>query len=107
MKLKNLFTSDTENTRDPFSSEDSGNCCGRHEICQKNQVRKAVQNPIEYYDDEELDIFKNRSPHSYTEDEVALFTEILHSMWKTDVPGWLASLQQRGIALPDKLTIDN
>ncbi|MDR0680458.1 MAG: phospholipase [Dysgonamonadaceae bacterium] len=101
MKLKNLFASDTENIHDPFSQEDSEGCCGKHKICQKNRILKKTQDIVEYYDDDELDIFKNRSSNSYNDEEIALFTEIFHTLWKTDIPGWIHSLQLRGIELPN------
>jgi hypothetical protein len=105
MKLKNLFASDTENIQDPFLQEDSEGCCGKHEICQKGRILKKMQDPVEYYDDEELDIFKDRSSNSYNEEEIALFAEILHTLWETDVPDWIHSLQLRGIELPDSLKV--
>jgi uncharacterized membrane protein len=33
-------------------------CCGQHEICEKESLLAAVSKQIEYYDDEELDRFK-------------------------------------------------
>jgi hypothetical protein len=101
MKLKNLFTPNTDDVRNPFASLDSEVCCGKHEFCQKELILKAFQNPVEYYDDEELDIFQNRPAESYTEQETEQFAEILHTMMETDVPGWLNSLKLRGIELPD------
>jgi hypothetical protein len=103
MKLKDLFASDTTTARDPFAPLDSEVCCGRHKYCQKELLAKAAQNPIEYYDDEELDRFKNRPSDSYTEEEIEEFAGILHTLWETDVPGWVVSLQLRGIELPDAL----
>jgi hypothetical protein len=103
MNLKNLFASESDNRRDPFSSLDSEVCCGKHAFCQKELLLKAAQHPVEYYDDEELDIFKKRSGDSYTEKETGQFAEILHTMWETDVPGWICSLQLREIELPDGL----
>jgi hypothetical protein len=103
MKLKNLFISDKNPGRDPFEREDSEGCCGKHAFCQKDLLLKAARNPVEYYDDEELDIFQNRPAESYTEQETEQFAEILHTMMETDVPGWLNSLQLRGIELPDTI----
>jgi hypothetical protein len=103
MKLKNLFASDTEKVRDPFSQEASEKCCGKHKICRKDPVLEKAQNPVEYFDDEELDVFKNRPSDSYNEEEIALFAEIFHTLWATDVPGWICSLQLRGVELPNQL----
>ena len=103
MKLKNLFASDENNSLNPLPQPDSEICCGEHEVCEKDILLKAAQNPIEYYDDEELDFFKGRSSNSYDNEEVEQFAEVLHTMWETDVSGWIRSLQLRGIELPDNL----
>ncbi|MDH8702096.1 hypothetical protein M2138_001450 [Dysgonomonadaceae bacterium PH5-43] len=80
--------------------EDSEVCCGAHEVCEKDLIIKAAQNPVEYYDDEELDVFIGRTSDDYTEEETALFLHVLHTMWESDVPGWTRSLQLRGIEMP-------
>jgi hypothetical protein len=103
MKLKNLFQSDTRPPSDPFAREEPDACCGRHAFCQKGLRSKPDSDPIEYYDDEELDAFAGRSSDLYEEDEVARFADVLHTMLETDVPGWLRSLHRRGISLPDSL----
>ena len=35
-------------------------CCGQHEVCEKESLLAAVSKQIEYYDDEELDRFRGR-----------------------------------------------
>lgn len=37
-------------------------CCGQHQICEKESLLAAVSKQIEYYDDEELDRFRVASP---------------------------------------------
>lgn len=101
MKLKNLFQSDKE-TSYPWGNEEE-TCCGQHEVCEKDLVKKAITEPIVYYEDEELDIFRGRPSDSYSGEEAALFADVLHTMWQSDVSGWLRSLQLRGIELPDAL----
>jgi len=78
-------------------------CCGAHEICEKGFLKTVSNKDIEYYDDEELDAYKGKSSDEYTENEVNEFREILHTMFPTDVKGWLQSLQLRGIELPNEL----
>jgi hypothetical protein len=101
MKLKNLFQTDTRAPGDPFAREEPDACCGRHAFCRKELP--AVADPVDYYDDEELDGFAGRSSASYDEEETARFADILHTMLETDVAGWVYSLQRRGIELPDAL----
>ena len=31
-------------------------CCGQHEVCERDSLLAAVSKKIEYYDDEELDL---------------------------------------------------
>lgn len=78
-------------------------CCGQHQICEKESLLAAVSKQIEYYDDKELDRFKGRPSDGYSEEEIEEFRDILYSMQEVDVAGWSRSLQLRGIELPDEL----
>lgn len=78
-------------------------CCGQHQICEKESLLAAVSKQIEYYDDEELDRFKGRPSDGYSEEEIEEFRDILYSMQEVDAAGWSRSLQLRGIELPDEL----
>ncbi len=78
-------------------------CCGQHQICEKESLLAAVSKQIEYYDDEELDRFKGRPSDGYSEEEIEEFRDILYSMQEVDVAGWSRRLQLRGIELPDEL----
>lgn len=89
-KAPDIVTADTE-------------CCGQHEVCEKESLLAAVSKQIEYYDDEELDRFKGRASDDYTEEEVEEFRDILYSTHEEEVAGWSRSLQLRGINLPDEL----
>ena len=103
MKLKNLFQPDTSSPGDPFAREEPDACCGRHAFCEKGLSLKNTSQAVEYYDDEELDIFAGRSVDSYQKEEIEQFTEVLHTMLETDIRGWMHSLQLRRIELPDAL----
>lgn len=103
MKLKNLFAPDKKEVEQTTASLPEEVCCGQHEICEKEELLKSFRRPVEYYDDHELDLFRGRQAASYTDDEVGQFAEVLHTMWESDVPGWLRSLQLRGIELPEVL----
>lgn len=78
-------------------------CCGQHEVCEKDSLLAAVSKGIEYYDDEELDRFRGRSSDQYIEEEVEEFREIMLTCKDDEVAGWCRSLQLRGIELPDEL----
>lgn len=76
-------------------------CCGAHVICEKG-LKKAKQE-AEYFEDEELDLFKKRPADSYTDAEIDLFREVLYTLRKEEIAAWLISLEQREIALPQIL----
>ncbi|MDR1370314.1 MAG: hypothetical protein LBJ72_09370 [Dysgonamonadaceae bacterium] len=78
-------------------------CCGAHDICEKGLVKKLSGPEIEYYDDEELDVFKGRASDCYTPEEVEQFREVFETMFASDVPGWLKSLELREVRLPAAL----
>ncbi|MCC8153213.1 MAG: phospholipase [Tannerellaceae bacterium] len=87
----------------PEPKELEEECCGAHEVCEKDSLLAAVSKQIEYYDDEELDRFRGTPGDAYTEEGVNEFREILYTLLDTDVAGWLRSLQLREIELPDDL----
>ncbi len=76
-------------------------CCGQHEVCEKESLLAALSKEIEYYDDEELDRFQGRHSVEYTAEESEEFREVLYTMRDVEVAGWVRSLQLRGIELPD------
>jgi hypothetical protein len=74
-----------------------------HKNCEKEWLPDSPNQVIEYYDDDELDVFKGHSSDTYASEEIEQFREILYTLWESDVPGWLHSLQMRGIEIPDNL----
>lgn len=95
-----LLHREDDDTREVGDKENTANteCCGTHAICEKtNSLRLA---PIEYYDDEELDVYAGRLPDDYTEQEEEEFREIMMTLRPEDVEGWRISLEQRGIMMP-------
>ena len=80
----------------PEVTEIDTECCGQHEICEKESLIAAVSQTIEYYDDEELDQFIGYTPEEYTSEQADLFRDVFYTMLDTDVAGWVRSLQHRG-----------
>lgn len=78
-------------------------CCGQHEVCEKESLLAAVSKKIEYYDDEELDRYIGTPPDGYTPEQEDEFRDVFYTMREDDVAGWVRSLQLRGIALPNAL----
>ena len=74
----------------PEVQEVDAECCGQHEVCEKESLLAAVSKKIEYYDDEELDKYIGTAPDEYTPEQEDEFRDV-------------RSLQLRGIALPDNI----
>ena len=75
-------------------------CCGAHEVCE-NESLLATNAKIIYFDDEELDAFKDREPESYTDEEIAQFDEVFMTLKENELVDWLKSLQLRHVPLPE------
>lgn len=78
-------------------------CCGMHLTCEKDSLLASIDEEIVYYDDEELDEFKGRSPEEYTSNEIEQFREVLLTLLPQDIAGWARSIQLRGISLPSEI----
>ena len=87
----------------PEVKEVDAECCGQHEVCERDSLLAAVSKKIEYYDDEELDRFRGLEGDEYEEEAVDEFREVLYTLQSEEVAGWLRSLQLRGVNLPDAL----
>lgn len=89
--------------RMPEVKEADVECCGQHEVCEKDSLLAAVSKKLEYYDDEELDLYIGREADAYVEEEIDQFRDVLYTMQDIEVAGWVRSLLLRGIELPDEL----
>lgn len=87
----------------PEVTEVDSECCGQHEICERDSLLAGVSKEIEYYDDEELDRYRGLTSDGYSEEQVDEFRDILYTMQEVEVAGWIRSLQLRGIELPDQM----
>ncbi|MDR1542962.1 MAG: phospholipase [Prevotellaceae bacterium] len=74
-------------------------CCGVHEVCERNRLLTTT-NKIVYFDDEELDILMHKNPENFTKKELEMLQEVIFSLKKSDILGWLHSLELRNIELP-------
>lgn len=84
------------------STGDDSACCGLHLMCEKTGL-SPILDEIVYYDDEELDRFKGKSPNDYSFDEIEEFRDILMTLLPQDVAGWARSIQLREIELPNEI----
>lgn len=76
-------------------------CCGAHAICEKG-LKKADPN-IDYFDDEELDAYKQIPADAYTDEQIEAFREVMYTLRPEEVEDWLISLEKREIQLPEIL----
>lgn len=83
--------------------EDDDECCGEHEVCEKGKIKRALRTDIEYFDDEELDIYRGTPSDEYDDEAVEEFREVLYTMDPKEIDDWLKSLELREVALPDAL----
>lgn len=78
-------------------------CNGVNDKCEQECMMEVAVKEIEYFDDEELDVFRERRSDSYTDEEAELFREILYTMRPNEVKDWTRSLTLRQISLPDQV----
>lgn len=84
----------------PAFNEPEEQCCGMHITCERDSLLASVSDKIEYYDDEELDVYKGRGADDYSEEETEQFRDVLLTLLPEDIAGWGRSIQLRGIELP-------
>lgn len=87
----------------PTDPADEEVCCGMHITCERDSLLASVSPTIEYYDDEELDVYRGRDRESYDEKEIEEFRDVLLTMPASDIAGWARSLQLRGVELPSEV----
>lgn len=73
-------------------------CCGAHAVCEKGL--KKVNDTIDYFEDEELDVYRGIQAEAYTDEQIDEFREILYTLPPGETEDWLISLEKRGIQLP-------
>ncbi|MDE5420247.1 hypothetical protein L3049_19825 [Labilibaculum sp. DW002] len=74
-------------------------CCGAHEVCETDLLNKMSEEII-YYEDEELDVYRNFEENDYNDDQIDEFREVLYSLKEKEMEAWLRSLELRKIELP-------
>lgn len=80
---------------------DCSRCTPDNVMCEQECMLKAATEPVEYFDDEELDVYKGKASDSYNEEETAQFAEVLETLKADEVKAWNRSLILRGINMPD------
>lgn len=78
-------------------------CCGMHITCERDSLLASVSPEIVYYDDEELDVYRDHDPETYSDAEIEQFRDVLLTMRPEDIAGWARSLQLRHVPLPSEV----
>lgn len=86
-----------------ITHESCASCSGENEACMHKCLLDAAVEDVEYYDDEELDMFKGRRADQYNDEEAEQFRYVMLTMQPGEVAGWCRSLTLRGIELPDQI----
>ena len=81
-------------------------CSGENDLCEQECMMLAATQPIEYFDDEELDRFKGRASDDFSDDEAEAFAEVMQTMRPDEVKAWNRSLILRGINMPNQIKDD-
>ncbi len=79
----------------------SDDCCGTNDVCPSEMMLRHLDDPIEYFDDEELDAFKDRNADDYSADELEQWRDVLYTLRHDELLAWERSIKKRGIQLPD------
>lgn len=90
---------DPDSLQSEPEEEESEECCGQHEVCEKD-LKTMARKDIVYYNDEELDAYRKMSPDAYDEAALEAFSEVFYTLREEDVLGWLNSLRMREIEPP-------
>ncbi|MRT94080.1 hypothetical protein [Ancylomarina sp. 16SWW S1-10-2] len=77
-------------------------CCGAHEVCETDLLIKMSEEII-YYEDEDLDAYKNFEENDYNDDQIDEFREVLYSLKEKEIEPWIRSLELRSIILPSTI----
>lgn len=76
-------------------------CCGAHAVCEKGL--KKADTHIDYFDDEELDSFRDIAAEGYSDEQIDAFRDVLYTLRHEEIEDWLISLEKRDINLPEIL----
>lgn len=82
-------------------NEVPADCCGAHEVCEADLKRLSEE--IVYFDDEDLDKYKDKGELGYEDNEIDEFRDILYTLKQEEIGDWLHSLELRRVFVPVEL----
>lgn len=91
-----------KNEESEITINDNGECCGAHEVCERDSLLNA-SDKAEYFDDEDLDSLSGIAPEKMNETQMRQLSDVFYTLRESDVAAWLRSLQVRNIQLPESI----
>ena len=76
-KINDRKRSRGEHVEDDVINEVDEECCGAHEVCEKDSLLAAVSKDIEYYEDEDLDRYRGLNSDEFSDEEAEEFRDVL------------------------------
>ena len=90
----------TDTSNENSGKEIAADCCGAHDVCETESLLSSSAE-ILYYEDEELDRFKDVGQSGFSDESIEEFREVLYSLKENEVSAWLKSLQLRSVTIPN------
>lgn len=88
-----------EPEKEEVASNPALDCCGAHEVCEVDKL-KVNTSLIEYFNDEDLDTYKDIPEDDYSDEQIDEFREVLYTLKTNEINLWLISIERRKINLP-------
>ena len=102
-KINDRKRSRGEHVEDDVINEVDEECCGAHDVCEKDSLLAAVSKDIEYYEDEDLDRYRGLNSDEFSDEEAEEFRDVLYTLKEDEVAGWVRSLHLRQVEVPDQV----
>ncbi len=86
--------------RNQYSEHKCSGCCGGTSC-----FNAGIGTPprVVYFEDEELDRFRNRKGEDYTQGDVEEWLEVLKTLRKEELAPWQRSIRLRHLSMPPKV----
>lgn len=75
-------------------------CCGGTSCFNAKEKERPL---LVYFEDQELDRFRRRNGEDYTEEELAEWSEVLHTLSPSELAPWKRSITLRKLPMPAEI----
>ena len=77
-----------DNTTPKSTSSTCSTCDGTNSKCEQECMMEAAVRPIDYFDDEELDVFKGRPSNKYNDEDFDILFNAIETIHEDDAIAW-------------------